>query len=343
VAQPFLRLASHLFGAVAVARRRWYAAHETARRRLDRPVVSIGNLSVGGSGKTPLTAAVARLLLEAGERPAILSRGYKRRRTADGVVVVSDGASLRADVAHAGDEPFMLARAVPAAAVLVCPDRYLAGRLAERQLGCTVHLLDDGYQHLGLARDVDLLVVTRDDLDDPYPLPLGRLREPPGAAARAGAVLVSSAESLEPDEVARRLGVPRGFGFARALGAPHAPDGGPAPSSPGPVFAMAGIARPRRFFDDLRQAGWTLAGTRAFGDHHRFTVRDLAEVGRAAQAAGAQAILTTEKDMVRLSPTPDPPPPVPVFWVPLRLTLDPAFAPWLRARLAAAVAGPRAH
>ena len=131
------------------------------RRRLSQPVVSVGNLRVGGSGKTPIVAHIARLLLERGERPAILTRGYARRCRPDGVTVVSDGTTILAGIESAGDEPLMLARALPGVPVLVGANRYLSGRLAEERFGATVHLLDDGFQHLELARDVDLLLVSR--------------------------------------------------------------------------------------------------------------------------------------------------------------------------------------
>jgi tetraacyldisaccharide 4'-kinase len=341
-------LLSNTYGSIALARRRWYVSHPAARRRLDRPVISVGNLSVGGTGKTPLVAAVARLLIEMGERPAILSRGYKRRHRSADVVIVSDGSSVLADVAHAGDEPFMLARAVPHAAVLVSPDRYLAGRLAETRLGCTVHVLDDGFQHFGLARDLDLLIVTSADRANPHPLPLGRLREPFSAAAAADAVFVNSSD------VTNHFDGRLVFRMERTIDPPRPiprdiQSAGREPASidiPGPVFAMAGIGNPRRFFDDLRAAGWHLVGTRTFADHHQFSAGDIAGVLGAAEAAGAKAVLTTEKDMVRLSGIPAVPDPqsripnpesrIPILWTPLRVTLDPAFAPWLRERLACA-------
>ena len=144
---------------------------------------------MGGSGKTPLAAEIARTLLDMGERPAILSRGYARRIADPGVVVVSDGRNILSDVEHSGDEPLMLARALPRAAVLVGPSRYLSGRFGETRLGCTVHVLDDGFQHFDLMRDVDLLV-SPEAGDDVRTLPFGRFREPLDAAAAADALLV---------------------------------------------------------------------------------------------------------------------------------------------------------
>src|SRR5205085_980145 len=154
-----IHLLSSLYSAVAVRRRQWYASHPARRLRLSRPVISVGNLSVGGSGKTPVVAHLARLLVDAGERPAILTRGYGRRRRVR-VTVVADRTAIRAGVFSSGDEPLMLARALPGVAVVVSPSRYRAGQLAETELGATVHLLDDGFQHLQIDRDVDLLLVS---------------------------------------------------------------------------------------------------------------------------------------------------------------------------------------
>src|SRR4029079_6954208 len=155
---------SQIAGAVALARRRYYTDRPDSRRRLTKPVISVGNLTVGGSGKTPLVAYLAARLLERGWHPSILSRGYGRAYVADGVVVVSDGRTVLADLARSGDEHLMLARQLPGVAVLVSPNRHLAGRLAEARFGCDVHLLDDGFQHFVLERDIDLLVVGPDDV-----------------------------------------------------------------------------------------------------------------------------------------------------------------------------------
>jgi tetraacyldisaccharide 4'-kinase len=293
---------------------------------------------VGGSGKTPLVAAIARLLVQMGERPAILSRGYKRRYRSDNVVVVSDGESVLTDVDHAGDEPFMLARAVPGAAVLVCATRYRAGQVAETRLGCTVHLLDDGFQHFQLARNLDLLIVTDADRANPYPLPLGRLREPFSVVAAADAVFISSSDTTVAVENRPTFHMERTIDAPRVIPEDIRAETGEQTSIaiPGPVFAMAGIANPHRFFDDLRRAGWHLVGTRRFADHYRFSMVDISDVLSAAQSAGAKAVLTTEKDLARLPPIPNPQSPIPILWTPLRVMLDPTFAQWLRENLARA-------
>ncbi len=291
------------------------------------PVVSIGNLTVGGSSKTPLAASIARILLDMGERPAILSRGYARATPSDGVVVVSDGKQIHAGVEHSGDEPLMLAQMVPHAAVLVCSSRYVAGRLAEAQLGSTVHILDDGFQHFDLMRDVDLLVAP-ETLDDVRTVPSGRFREPLDAAADADALLVeySAADrsaDLQVGQAAERLNVPTAFEFTRTLM-------GPAPDRP--AFAFAGIARPERFYNDLEKRGWQLTGRRSFRDHHHYSRRDIEGVCRAARDSGAQVILTTEKDAVRLPRHGYEPPVIPV---PLEIVIEPNFHTWLAERLRA--------
>ena len=220
---------------------------------------------MGGRGKTPLVALVARLLLEAGERPAILSRGYARRVREDGVVIVSDGVHLRADLDRSGDEPMMLARAVPGAAVLVCEQRAIAAALAERVLGATVAVLDDGFQHRSMRRDLDLVVIAPGDLADRR-FPFGRLRDSPSALRRADLVIVDGAlDSVDPS----RWQCPT-FAMTRHLGEPQAIDPAqPVPSRGAPVVALAGIAGPERFKRALEAAGWTVTALVSFRDHHR--------------------------------------------------------------------------
>lgn len=267
------------------------------------------------------------MLLEMGERPSILSRGYARRIFDEGVVIVSDGTRVLTDVDRSGDEPQMLAHAVPRAAVLVSSSRYAAGRIAESRLGCTVHVLDDGFQHFDLMRDIDLLV-SPDASEDTRTLPFGRLREPLDAASAADALLVEQvAQDFSPvsaphdgAEASYHQTAKPHFAFLRRLA-------GPAPDRP--AFAFAGIAKPQRFFDDLERKGWKLAGRRSFGDHHHYSEREIEEIQRAAKSSGAAVILTTDKDIVRMGVRPD------IVAVPLEIVIEPVFAGWLAERLRA--------
>jgi tetraacyldisaccharide 4'-kinase len=278
-----------------------------------------------------------------GERPAILSRGYGRRQPEDGVVVVRDAEGIRADLDRSGDEPLMLARQLPGVSVLSSSDRYLAGRLAEHHLGATVHVLDDGFQHLQLDRDIDLVIVAGDDLEsDVRTLPGGRLREPPDTLLAADAILAADERvfSLGPSPRHAPFEV---FRMRRTMGPASAPrnvqseelTGADGPAVPS--LAIAGIARPQDFFDGLRAAGHNLVQTRGFRDHHRYSRGDLDRVVREARAAGAVRVLTTEKDYVRLLPF--RPFPMPVAWVPL--TMEPDPLPEFRRWLAGALAGAR--
>jgi tetraacyldisaccharide 4'-kinase len=323
-----LSVLAGVYGRAASWRRAWYDRHPSRRRHLARPVISVGNLVVGGSGKTPAVAAIARLLQHSGERPAILSRGYARRESPDGVVVVSDGHRALEPVGRTGDEPQMLARALNGVPVLVARERYLAGCLAEQRFGASVHLLDDGYQHLALARDVDLLIVSPADLDEGV-IPDGRLREPVSAARYADALLVPGTE-----DDARRVADATGCGRAFRLAVCFDPVRAMAPGVPhgARVVAVAGIARPQRFFAALRAQGWDVVREITFRDHHWFSARDVAAVAQAATKESAHAIVTTEKDAVRLDGLAQ------WAWLPMRMTIESEqeFIDWLAGRLARA-------
>jgi tetraacyldisaccharide 4'-kinase len=329
---------SALYAAVARRRREWYASRPELRRRLRRPVISVGNLAVGGRGKTPMVAAIARELLAMGERPAVLSRGYARTHPVDGVVVVRDSRGIRSDLARAGDEPLMLARQLEGVSVLVSADRYLAGCLAEQQLGATIHVLDDGFQHLQLDRDIDILILGREDIAHPITLPGGRLREPLYTCIVADAIIAAD-DDVEID--LRGMEIPM-FRVTRAIGTPVWSGGGNhgvralSDGAPGPVLALAGIASPVRFFEDLRKAGYSLVETLPFSDHHPYSSSDVRRIFLRAAASGAAAVLTTEKDFVRLLP--HRPFPMPAGWVPLTMKPEPLpeFRRWLAESVGAA-------
>lgn len=297
---------------------------------LAQPVISVGNLTFGGSGKTPIVAAVAALLRDRGERPAVLSRGYRRRSGHDGVVLVSDGERILADLDRAGDEPLMLARALPGVIVAVSAQRYLAGRLAELHCGATVHVLDDGFQHLMLDRDVDLLAMDGRERDGSVPL-----REDPEAARLADAILLTRGilgDGLPPRPVFhwwRELYDPVDVNRASAAMEPAT-----AFADLGPVVAVAAIAAPARFFDDLTEIGVDVRTTLAFPDHHPFTRGDVTAIAARAREFACGAVLTTEKDATRLRRF--RPLPLPIFAVPLTIAFDPAenIAGWLIDHLA---------
>lgn len=317
---------STLYAAIARRRRERYAAKPELRQRLRSPVISVGNIAVGGRGKTPIVATIARMLVDMGERPAILSRGYGRARNEPGVVIVRDAAEIRAGLDSAGDEPLMLAGQLPGVCVLTCPDRYRAGTLAERELGATVHVLDDGFQHLQLDRDIDLVIVGREDIAHPVTLPGGRLREPLDTLVAADAVLVEEGVVIES----------AGFDLpAYRIHRETPPDRGITAAAAGgrPVLAVAGIASPERFFRDLREAGWPVADTMAYRDHYRFTRADVDRIVANARRAGAAMIVTTEKDYVRLRPF--EPLAVPVGFVPISLRPEPfeGFRAWIGSEL----------
>jgi tetraacyldisaccharide 4'-kinase len=323
-----LSVLSAVYGRVARLRRSWYQQRPHARRRLDCPVISVGNLVVGGSGKTPVVEALARMLHDMGERPAILSRGYARRSKDDGVVVASDLERVLEPVERSGDEPQMLARALPGTPVLVSPDRYLAGRLAEQRFGCTVCILDDGFQHLQLARTIDILLVSPGDLDERV-LPSGRLREGLDAARAADAAIVSGT-SEETARVSATLGIATAFRMETTFGALRPLGEGEAPVPAGArVVAVAGIARPDRFFRAVRAQGWNVVAELRYADHHWYTPKDLAEINNVAQESRARAVVTTEKDAVRVGEQ--------AWWavLPMQVSIAPAdeFAVWLRGRL----------
>ena len=298
-------------------RRVWSETHRDRRRSLGRPVISVGNLSVGGTGKTPVVAAIARWLIEQGEHPSILSRGYGRAESPDGVVVVSDREGVRESVERSGDEPLMLARQVPGAAVCVSPDRYLAGKLAEGSLGCTVHVLDDGFQHIQLERNLDVLVTTIGEIPNGRVIPAGRLREPMDAAARAHVLVVSGANAGAASAEAWTLGISQSCGVLRT---PGDPIGSREPGAGSRVLAVSGIAHPDAFVEMLR-ARWNVAGFLSFPDHHRYSLSDVARIRQEVMASGADVVFTTEKDAVRFEAFGDLP--FQLFRIPLSLQFDP--------------------
>ena len=275
-----------LYGAAAALRNTLYDRGVLSSRRLEQPVVSVGNLSVGGSGKTPFVIALGELLQARGIRFDVLTRGY-RRKTRGVLVVEKDGNAV-----GFGDEPLLIARrlGVP---VIVGESRYAAGRLAEQKFQSQLHILDDGFQHRSLARDFDIVLLTEPDFDDRL-LPSGRLREPLSSLRRADAIVLPqdfSAHDLAIESFARQ-GKPI-WRMQREIVIPAAP------AAP---IVFCGIARPQQFFAQVRAAGITPAAEIVFRDHHAYDLDDIQALISARRDLQADGFLTTEKDAINLVP-----------------------------------------
>ena len=285
-------------------------------RNLERPVISIGALAVGGAGKTPTTALIASFLSEAGVQPAILSRGYRRKSKAALLVSHGDDRGPIVSVDQAGDEPFWLASVLPTVPVVVAKRREEAAHVALTAAAVTpdVFLLDDGFQHLRVARNANLLIVNPEKpfWEDAL-IPSGRLREASTAATRANGFLIIGADTETGMELHNRFPEHPWFELTRqtpccwSLGQ-EIPRAWPTSENKGATetrlkgsaFAFAGIARPERFFEDLEADGVSLKGQCTFPDHHEFRPQDVTRVVKMAQKCGADTLVTTEKDAVRL-------------------------------------------
>lgn len=290
-------------------------------RKLKTPVISVGNLTVGGTGKTPCTAYIANLLQNEGNNVAILSRGYKR--SGKGIVEVSDGNEILCGPVEAGDEPYLMAMKCPGVRVIVGGDRFSAGKYAENKYDISVFLLDDGYQHLRLKRDLNLLLVDGGDVHNMRMAPLGRLREPLEGMRRADVAIVTRA-----DRVTDRLGVMESIHTHAGkqmpvLFARHAISRLTNMSDNErletfvlegrPVAMMTGIARPDRLEEDLTRLGLNIVYRRDFRDHHRYDKNDINAVIKAARNAGAIAVIITEKDAANFPDDVEIPHDLPVF------------------------------
>jgi len=302
-----------LYGVVMHLRAAAYAAGWLRSARPACRVISVGNLTMGGTGKTPVTLFLARALQAAGRRVVIVSRGYRRAGERTGAAVVADREGLRLDVAAAGDEPVVLARRAPGVPVVVGAKRAEAVALAEREFACDVVICDDAFSHLALRRDVDLVLVHgRDGLGNRRVVPAGPLREPVRALRRATAVVLNVTTGDDPGvaDEAYRAGF-RGPMFRVSYTAPQlraasgkhlTPDDVAAPG----LLAFAATARPRDFFVGLRRAGFPVAVGEAFPDHHTYVPDDLARLAQLAAQQGICYLATTEKDAVKLPfPLPD--------------------------------------
>jgi tetraacyldisaccharide 4'-kinase len=270
---------SAIYAAVAGARNALYDRRVLRPRRLQGSVISVGNISTGGSGKTPFVILLGELLKARGISFDVLSRGYGRKSR--GVLLVEPGGLPR----DFGDEPLLIARRL-LAPVVVGEDRYEAGRFAESRFGTRVHLLDDGFQHRALARDFDIVLVTPEDARDCL-LPAGRLREPLRSLRRADVVVLASGASQESFPLAGKTvwRVRRGI---------------VAQNVPARPIVFCGIARPQNFLLQLRAAGIDPVAEAFFRDHHAYREEDVRDLRQLREHSNADGFVTTEKDAVNL-------------------------------------------
>jgi len=277
-----------------------YDSHLLSGERVEGlRIISVGNLNVGGTGKTPAVLHLAGMLIRAGRKVGILTRGYGRQTKEH---LTFTGSEPLPSVEQAGDEPLLLSRRCPEARVLVGADRRALARRARDEFGLEVLLLDDGFQHRRLARDEDVVVVDEAvGFGNGRMLPRGPLREPLSALRRATLFWIRTATAPAPllpplpgPQVRTRYSA---TAWVDPVGKEHPPEA----LSGAPVVALAGLARPGSFLRTLRQLGVSLRDAKLFPDHHRFTASDLQSVKASATRHGAR-IVTTEKDAVRLPP-----------------------------------------
>jgi tetraacyldisaccharide 4'-kinase len=269
---------SSIFAIATATRNRLYDRGALRSRRLSRAVISVGNISSGGSGKTPFVILLGQLLKQRGIEFDVLSRGYGR--TTQGVFEVNPKGSPD----QFGDEPLLIARHL-ACPVIVGESRYNAGMLAERRYNTSLHILDDGFQHRSLARDFDIVLLAPEDMNDQL-LPAGRLREPPSSLARADAIVITGELDigrLPADKYVWRLR--RGVSVAGA------------PANP---VVFCGIARPRKFIEQLSSAGIQPVAQKFYRDHYRYSLADVQDLLTLRDQRYAHGFITTEKDAINL-------------------------------------------
>jgi tetraacyldisaccharide 4'-kinase len=305
--QKFLHPLSFLYGAATFFRNRAFDAGFLRVAHVSVPVISVGNLTAGGTGKTPLVEWLVRRLIAQNRRVAVVSRGYGR--TSRGVVVVSDGKSVRVDAALGGDEPVMIARKFPGVAVVVGERRREAAEVAVRELGAGVIVLDDGFQHRYIHRDTNVLLLDASvDIRREPLLPAGMRREPLGGLGRADLVVWSGVAAQE-DRPRLESGIRRWYTGPTAgvryelVSYTSCADGrrvGIDEFRERRVFAFCAIGRPERFLASLRERGLLAEDSLTFRDHHWYRPADIEEILTRFAASGAELMLTTEKDAVRM-------------------------------------------
>ncbi|MHB1456719.1 MAG: tetraacyldisaccharide 4'-kinase [Armatimonadota bacterium] len=279
------------------------------KHRLSKPVISIGNITVGGTGKTPVVQYTVRELLFLGARPAILSYGYGSA-LAGRYGVVSDRNNVILDASTGGDEPVMLAESLPGVPVIVCKHRHISGSKAVSDFDADILVLDDGFQVWKLHRDLDIVLLGADNLfDNGRTLPAGKLREPISSLYRAGCIIVTGCKDMDSRDHASSMINGAGIS-APVFFSVYTPTTFKSLSDEisckvddlrnRKVFAVSSIGNPSSFENTLESTGVQIVGTHRFLDHHAYTIDDALEISSNAVATSADMIVTTMKDAVKL-------------------------------------------
>jgi len=295
---------SAVYGAIIRSRLHLYRNGTFRTSTLPAPVISVGNITVGGTGKTPLVEWVARVLAEDDKKVCILTRGYGRKN-ANEHVLVSDRSKVFSNATEAGDEALLLAeRLIGKAAVMSDANRFAAGEGAIKHLGTNCFVLDDGFQHLRLARDLDIVTI---DATNPWGsghlLPYGRLREPLSSLSRADCIVVTRADQTDNSEItltklAELTNAPVFLSRMRSVGLESFQR--QVPESAERCFAFCGIGNPQSFFSQLGKQKIEIVNKKTFADHHNYTQKEIESLVETAQRQGANCLVTTEKDAVKL-------------------------------------------
>jgi tetraacyldisaccharide 4'-kinase len=311
--RAILHLGSLIYRLIVSSRNGLYDRQILKSVRLARPLISVGNLSVGGTGKTPCVIGLAKILARQGYRPAVLSRGYGGQNSGS-VQIVSDGTNVKLDAAVAGDEPLLIARSLPGIPVLTGAKRALTGQAAIEQFNADVLICDDAFQHRQIFRDIDIVLLDAErPLGNGRLLPRGELREPAESLRRADCILLTRADKAAnmPDEIARiadASGIPV-FRSVHRLQEMVRPQDRlsllPEDFRGKSVCAFCGIARPTSFKKSLLDAGMHILSFIDFPDHYAYKRDDLEAIRKHFLAQNADAWLTTEKDAMRLEESPD--------------------------------------
>ena len=295
---PILFTFSKIFKKIVEKRNENFNNHKYPVYKVNKPVISIGNISMGGSGKTPVVEYIAKLLIEKGLKPGIIGKGYKRKNA--GVCVVCDGSNRFASIDDAGDEMLMLASKLNVP-VVVHEKKYIAAQYLAENLPVDIILVDDGFQHRWLHRDIDIVILDEKSIAKPYLFPKGRLREPISSLERADIILINQSINV-PANLYNQF-QSKIIRFETKFSEPYNIETNESGNiDKENIFSFCGIANPKRFIESLASLNYRTIYKHFFRDHHCYTEKDIYFIITQAKQNNCSSIITTEKDAVKLTP-----------------------------------------